>query len=466
MGNTAASYALTSCSQSAAQSTIALMIKNSGINLLGGILPGLVALGCTPLILLRHGTGFFAAYSIQTALLMTVGLMDFGISRGITLATYDHLLNPSGEPSLPFKAGLRFSLIVSVCVALLCLPCALIYFAFSAHDQDLVISTLLQIASGSLTMVTLPFRALLEIRDRFGRLNVIRSLLACTVPVAPLLPAVSNVPLSAAACYVLAGRVIGLIAYYRAGGISLGQLRRIRKPEPAWLRAFAKRCGWAGLANTGSLVLTYADRFLLGALAAPSQVAIYAVANEVATKIWMATGAVQSASTPRIAVELHASESSGSGQRLRSVSYAKAVLTFTVVLPSMLLVVFCDPIFKVWLRSAYLPETSQAAKILIAGMALNSMSQLNFSLLQLHRGEAFGARLQVANLFAAILLMLAFIPSLGAVGAAIAFSVRLAMDAVLTRYLTQRQSESAAGFTYPEIAMAAATFAAVFYFNG
>jgi hypothetical protein len=80
------------------------------------------------------------------------------------------------------------------------------------------------------------------------------------------------------------------------------------------------------------------------------------------------------------------------------------------------------------------------------------MSQLNFSLLQLHGGESAGAMLQIGNIVVSAILMLALIPPFGTVGAAGAFSIRLMIDAFVVRQLAWTRSRSKHGFTHPELA--------------
>ncbi len=429
------------------------MIRQSALNLAGGLLPAFVALACTPWILKSHGSVFFGIYSLQTALVVVVGLMDLGISRGITLATFDPRLNPDATPLRPFKAGLQLSLIAALAISLVTLVGAAIFFHVRSSSGDVMMSTTLHVVSGALTILTLPFRALFEIQGRFGRLNLIRSLLACSVPAAPLLPSMSaDLALTSVAMIVLLTRVLGLAAYALSSGIGRSRLRAIPSVDRAWRREFMRRCGWAGLTNLISLVLTYADRFLLGAIGAVTEVSHFVIAQEAATKIWMVTGAVQSATTPRVALELHATGHDAAPHPRPALRRTKLILLLTVVLPSLILVLYNDAIFRLWLRGGFSPAISQAAGVLFAGIAVNSMSQLNFTLLQLSKGEALGARLQIVNVGLAAVFMVALVPSFGALGAAMAFSLRLVVDAFLTRYLTTRHSRSKAGFSNGELA--------------
>jgi O-antigen/teichoic acid export membrane protein len=429
------------------------VIKQASLNLIGGVLPAATAIVCTPMILNSHGSTFFGEWALLTALLVIVGLMDLGISRGITLVTYDKEMNPSGDPIRPFKAGLSLSLMVAAIVLTLGAIAVAGYFIWRDGSADLFIATGVCLCSGAITILTLPFRSLMEIKSRFGWLNTIRSLMACSVYIAPLLvvPSESRV-LTISSLLILATRVTGLVAYSLTCGLSLTQLRAQPAPDRLWTARFMKRCGWVGLTNALSMVLMYADRFLLAAVSSATQVAHYAVASEAALKIWLVTGAVQSAVTPQVAAEVTQSKVEQLGGKVSAIRRAKWLLFLTVVVPSAALIVFCEPLLRLWLGQSFDLEIVPAARVLVAGVALNSMSQLNFSLLQLYGGESAGAMLQIGNIVVSVILMIALIPPFGTVGAASAFSIRLVIDAFVTRQLAWSRSRSKYGFTHPELA--------------
>lgn len=435
------------------------MIRQSTINIIGGLLPAAASLACIPLILQQHGAEFFGIYSLQTAFLMIVGLMDLGLSRGIMLVTYDRTLNPSGLPNVPFKAGMRLTYWVASTVLLIALILLLVIEYIRPASYDVKISTFLHALSGAITILTLPLRALLEIHGRFGVLNIIRSLLACSIPLAPLLPGLGeSIVLTVSAIYVLVVRIIGLWAYMHYGRLKSLNLDSLEKPDHKWHRAFIQRCGWIGLTNIGSLILTYSDRILLGSLASATALANFVIAHELATKIWMITGAVLSATMPRVAADLMKQQKDGIIEKPVALKQVRLLIILMIVFPAMILVAFLKYALTVWLGVGYSSDIEIAAKILIGGIALNSMSQLNFGLLQFYKGESQGAQLQLFNIALAAALMALLIPFYGAAGAATAFSLRLVIDSYATRALLEFQADSNAGFHYLEMTIVALIF--------
>lgn len=436
------------------------MIKQSAVNLIGGLLPAIASLACIPLILHQHGSEFFGIYSIQTTLLMVVGLMDLGLSRGIMLVTYDRDLNPSGTPNKPFKAGLYLTLWVALLMLIITFAALQVIQFLRPTTLDIQLSTFLSLLSGVLTILTLPLRALLEIQGKFGLLNIIRSTLACSIPVAPLLSGLdSDYPLTISALYVFIFRICGFFAYRSACCIPEMALNKEPKATREWQREFIKRCGWIGLTNVGSLILTYADRLILASIASAAALASFVIAHELATKIWMITGAVLSATMPRVASDLMKYDKKLSKNKLpASLSEVRLLILGVVVLPSIILAAFLKFTLIIWLGAEYSKDIEVTGKILIAGIALNSMSQLNFGLLQVNKGEAQGAQLQLFNIVLAATLMTVLIPTYGAIGAAAAFSTRLVVDAYVTRVLLQRKNDLRAGFLYLDMTIVISIF--------
>lgn len=386
--------------------------------------------------------------------------MDLGLSRGIMLVTYDANLNPTGTPNKPFKSGLKLTNWVALIVFSIAIMIILVMEYLKASTIDIKISAFLSCLSGALTILTLPLRTMLEIKGKFGVLNIIRSTLACSIPLAPLFPgAEGDYALSISALYVLIFRIGGLFAYRNTCRISDLALEKLPKATIEWQREFIRRCGWVGLTNLGSLILTYADRLLLAGFASATALASFVIAHELATKIWMVTGAVLSAIMPRVAAEFMIQNNKLSLEKSHSSLYkVRNLILGSVIFPSVLLAVFLKYVLNFWLGSVYLLEIEVAGKILIAGIALNSMSQLNFGLLQINKGEFQGAQLQLFNIVLAAILMSIFIPMYGAVGAAIAFSSRLVVDAYITRALLQNKINLKAGFSYIDITIVISIF--------
>jgi O-antigen/teichoic acid export membrane protein len=398
---------------------------------------------------------YFGAYALLTAFMTIVGMLDFGISRAVILTTYDRELNPDGDYWVSFQVGRRFSKYAALIVSSLGLLSGIVYIAMAHPSLDIAISIGVSALAGALTMLTLPHRAVLEIRNRFLSLNLIRSLMACAVPVAPLLPILSpGINLTSAMLFTLLTRLLGLIAY---SGVTR-EVRRVASPlinDREWSRIFLRRSGFVGLTNLISLAMTYSDRFFLAALASTHVLASYVVAYDTVTKIWLGTSALMSASMPRVAETIFQSSDRTSSHNPQILKLTKLLIVGCAVVPCIIAILLAEPLFRLWLGHSASSEIAILGSILMVGVGINTMTQLNLSLLQLAGGEKQGAYVQVMNLILSVALIFLLFPRWGAVGAAIAVTVRLCCDTVVVRILTSRKTSSRLGFSMVELMVTA-----------
>jgi O-antigen/teichoic acid export membrane protein len=151
---------------------------------------------------------------------------------------------------------------------------------------------------------------------------------------------------------------------------------------------------------------------------------------------------VISAGMPRLAAQRSQLDSDalrGTGQQLRAAMWALGVA------PAALLILFAEPLLRVWLRGSFDPASVLPLQILAIGIGVNNLSQINFALLQVHGGEQRGALLQVFHLVFLGLALAVLVPAFGISGAALAFSSRLLLDALLVRLLLRSTSREAEG---------------------
>ena len=95
--------------------------------------------------------------------------------------------------------------------------------------------------------------------------------------------------------------------------------------------------------------------------------------------------------------------------------------TLLFCFPSTLFILNSEFLVKFWLQDNLAQSVSDIGSILIIGISVNSLAQLNFSLLQLAGREKLGAYLQIYGLV--VLLVLASILGIayGVIGVACAF---------------------------------------------
>jgi O-antigen/teichoic acid export membrane protein len=415
------------------------VLRNIGSNLVGTILPAAAALVAVPLLVGQLGMSAFGIFSMQVAALFFFGLSDFGISRAIVLFTFDERFAGAAGSLRPYRIGLRYSAALAVLTVLLGAPVSgALYFW---HPQqvtgaDIALSTALVFVSAAAMLLSLAPRAVLEAQQRFLLVNLIRGPSAAAIFIAPLAAFMVSKTLVAAALGILLTRIISTACYFlacRAAAPSHVIAAKNTSLNEADLRAaFLRKAGWLGLTNMLSMLVAYIDRFILGAFGSAAMVGQYVIAQEVVTKMWIASGAVISAAMPRLASERDVSQGAPLRQTTRQLV---AIMWVVGVLPAAILILFGGPILKVWLRGSFDPATVLPLKVMAAGLGVNNLTQINFSLLQVHGGERGGAFLQVFHVLFLCAAVMVLVPPFGVNGVAVAFTARLMVDSFLVRRL-------------------------------
>jgi O-antigen/teichoic acid export membrane protein len=439
------------------------VLKNIASNIFGTILPSAAALIAVPFIIRDFGLEMFGIFSLQVSALFFFGLTDFGISRAIVLLTFDSRFAGDMGWVRPYKVGVRYTL--RLCIGL-CLLSPLVYVLryWPPHGvdiHDLTRSSVIILLSSALMLGSLPARAVLEAEQEFFLLNIIRGPTAASIFLAPLIAFEFDRSLTAAAVVIFVTRLMSIIAYYLASGAYKVHFQKVNvfADVPVSIlkemnQVFLKRASWLGMINVLSLGLSYIERVMLGFLQSALAVGQFVIAQEVATKLWIASGAVVSASTPRLA---NAKGAGDPDEMARTTRQLVIIMIAAGVLPAIILIMFGETLLKLWLRKEFTEAAVFPLKVMAAGVGLNNLTQVNFTLLQVFEGEFGGAMLQIFNLLFSAITLAVFIPFFGVIGAAYAFSLRLLVDAFIVRYLLDQQGERGKSLGVSYMALVAMT---------
>lgn len=433
------------------------LARNSIFNIIGVVVPALVALACTAPLLAILGAAKFGLVSIQLAVLILLSINDFGVSRAIVLVSIARGgFTDSSERAHTVRAGLELVLLLSASVLILTLL-GTVVFAIATHNKlgDTVLSWLLVGIAASIALPVLPLRAKLEVEERFGMLNLFRSASSSALFLAPLIAVWITPTLASAALGHLISRMIVFLAFAAFSSSALfrdlpARMGRLVAAIPnlsdfPMHSALLSRGSWLGIAGLVSTVIGYVDRFALGLLATATAVAHYAVAAELATKIWLVVGAFLAAATPKIA----------GGWQNKDDSWRAPFQFLAILVCSMAIGLsaffnfFGDLVLRRWLGAGFDAEMVPVLAILSIGITINCISQLNYLILLVAGGERAAAKLQLLVLPLAIVSSVLVAPRWGAVGVAWVFTGRLILDCFVIRYMTSaRPGARQSGISY------------------
>lgn len=412
-------------------------ICNSALNILGGVIPGLIALAALPRILAIHGDIFLGVYMLQIAFLYVISLTDLGVSRAMMLVTFDDHVNPGKMIGPPFAVARILIFKFSFWLCLVGVVVGTLFLIKSSH-YDIPISNLVLLLAGVISVNNLPFRSVLEIEGRFILLNLIRTSSAVLIYVAPLLFENNTTYLfSKIALILISSRIISYLIYYSLTSHQVNTLSRERILELR--RVVFKRAKWVGLTNLLSLGLTYIDRYVVAFVVSVGAVASYTLATELSTKVWLVCAAIMTAINPSISRNYFSRISDN-----RSIIQTGRYLVYiSILFPSTLFILNSQMLIEFWLKDESDLRINYLVSILLVGISVNSLAQLNFILLQLAGRERAGAYLQIYGIITLVVLALIFGWIYGVVGVAYAFTLRLILDALIGSYiLSQEKSVS------------------------
>jgi O-antigen/teichoic acid export membrane protein len=173
------------------------------------------------------------------------------------------------------------------------------------------------------------------------------------------------------------------------------------------------------------------DRFVIGSQLSMAAVAYYTAPYEVLTRLWVLPAALTSALFPALAV-------AGPAQLRRLYRKGVVALLASAVPLALLAGLLAPHWLALWLGPDYAARSSATALWLAAGVAINCVGQVPFTLLQARGRADLPGKLHLAELLPYLGALFALIAAYGIEGAAIAWCARCAVDAIILVMLADR----------------------------
>ncbi|MEW6406582.1 MAG: oligosaccharide flippase family protein, partial [Chloroflexota bacterium] len=191
---------------------------------------------------------------------------------------------------------------------------------------------------------------------------------------------------------------------------------------------------WMTVTNIVGPLMVYLDRFLIGAMISVTAVAYYATPYEVVTKLWLIPGALVGVLFPAFAASFVQDRNRTALIFGRGVKYV-----FLSLFPIILLIVtLAHEGLDLWLGAEFAQNSTRVLQWLAVGVFINSLAQIPFALIQGAGRPDLTAKLHLIELPFYLLAVWWLISAYGIEGAAIAWVVRVAVDAILLFALLKR----------------------------
>ncbi|HVB86981.1 MAG TPA: flippase, partial [Candidatus Dormibacteraeota bacterium] len=297
----------------------------------------------------------------------------------------------------------------------------------AALQRETLYSFYLLGASLPIVITTAGLRGFLEAHQRFDLVNALRIPLSVFVFAGPLLVLPFSHSLFPVVAVLVGGRVVGWAAHLLLCLRVMPALRHHivwHRPSVGPLLSFG---GWLTVTNIVSPLMVALDRFLISALLSVTAVAYYATPFEVVTRLLLIPGAVVGVMFPAFSASFVQDRNRTAFLYGRCVKYVLLAL-FPIIL---LIFVFAGDGLKLWLGADFAQHSTRVLQWLAVGVFINGLAQIPYSLLQGVGRPDLTAKLHLAELPAYLLVLWWLIHADGIEGAAMAWTARVFVDALV-----------------------------------
>lgn len=403
--------------------------RDTALNLFGALLPALITLVTVPPYLRVIGDARYGVLALVWLLIGYFGLFDLGLGRATT-NRLARMRNASPESRSPvfwtaFLANLGLGTVGGLLLWGLTRAWGTELFGIPPELRpELIAATPFIAVAVPLVTVSSVLIGSLDALQDFARANAVGVLGASLTAVLPLAGALVIAPtLSVVVASAVVGRltagIAALWACWRANlfkGFRLGTLQE--------LTSLLGYGSWVSVSSIISPVLVSLDRFVISSRLGAHFVPYYAVPSSLLSRVQVVAGSLQRALFPRLSAD---PEYPAKRAAMRSMLVLCAVMTPILVIMAPLL----RPFIGMWIGPAFAQHAGPVGEVLVAGIWVNSLAFIPYGLLQAQGRPDLTAKFHGLELAPYLLVLWLGLKYYGLPGAAVAWSLRVAADAVL-----------------------------------
>jgi O-antigen/teichoic acid export membrane protein len=402
---------------------------NFGLNVAGMLAPIIIALVTVPIYIFYIGAARYGTLSIIWILLGYFGFLDFGLSRASANALARISQSSSGVWASVFITSLYLNFLLGVVGAIA------VYFVGSSLlprflPLTLAMGSEVQAAFGwiaclfPVALLASVTRGAIEARERFFVVNVLDIIGFSLGQILPILFAIFIGPslvviIPAALLARVLSFVLNLVCVAH-----LENLRTLRVFDRSHLRQLLSYGMWVSLTSVISPLLTSADQLLVGSTLGAVSVAHYAVPMNLVSRSQIISTALARTLFPRFSRLAHEEAMLLAKKAMVSLGYSFGAICG----PGIIL---ARPFMSLWLGADFASQASPVLELLLVGAWFNGIAYLPYAFLQGQGRPDLIAKLHAIEFLPYILLLWLLVHQYGLVGAALAWNVRVAVDAAL-----------------------------------
>lgn len=433
--------------------------RNATYNLIGAVLPVLLALVTVPIYLKLVGVDRYGVLAIAWLLLGYFGLFDLGLGRA---TTYSIAALKDGDPQE--RADVFWTAIATNIFMGLIGGGVLWAAGHFFFDQIFKVEAALRpeiLASVPLLALAVPIATLTGVlsgaltgRERFVETNIVSVLSTSLFQIFPILVALVWGPnLSLLLAAAVAARAVAIaVLWWRCHVlITRGQKHRFVKAQAKELLGYGS---WVTLTGLFGPILVILDRFAIGAVLGAKAVTIYTVPFQLAQRITMFPNALVSAVFPKL-------PTASPQDRIDLSEKAIRVLLAVISLPILGAIYILHPFLDLWVGKELGGQAAGVGTLIILGYWVNAFAIVPYSWLQGTGRPDLVTKVLLLQIPPYLLLLYMGMKWFGLIGCAAVFVIRNCADFLLMWGAARRK-------LYPAplvAAMAAPLLAGVFLSN-
>jgi O-antigen/teichoic acid export membrane protein len=412
-----------------------LLARNTLLNFICQGLPILVGLVTIPLIVRGLGPERFGLLSLTWVVLGYFTVFDLGLGRAVAKYVVDALARGDKDqvPRLVWTAmtaqgifgGIGVLTLVGTAPLLvehvLNIPPSLVSEA-KATFYLLALSIPAVLVSSSLTGILGAIQRFDLVNAVGASFSVVNSLLTLAAVL------LWNWHLPQLVAMLVVSRIIASGVYYWLCLQVCPSLKGLPRCYRCELQVLMRFGGWVTVSSIVGPILVYLDRFMIGALLTMAALAYYSAPYEIVTRLWIIPTSLVATLFPVFSVL------TGQGHQVRLASFlSRSIRGVLLTLGSVVVVltVFARDILLMWLGPAFAEESTRVLQILSIGVLVNSLAQVPYCLLQAQGRPDVTAKFHLGQLPLQCLLVWWLISLWGTTGAALAWTIRVSVDALL-----------------------------------
>ena len=410
-----------------------LLARNTLLNFMGQIVPLLIGVATIPFVIRGIGTDRFGILSLAWVVLGYFAVFDLGLGRATTKFVSEILGKGDQEqvPHVVWTAVTAEALLgIAGAVVLAVITPLLIERVLNVPRELIAESkTTFYILALSIPVVltSSSFRGVLAAAQRFDLVNAVKIPTSCATYLLPLVGIALGFNLPGIVVLILLARAGGLVAYVTLNLLTIPRLKSY-SGSLALLPQLFTFGGWVMVTSVISPILVYFERFLIGSLLSMAALAFYSAPNEMVRRLTI----IPTSLTMTLFPAFSALDSVQNRHRLSTVFFRSVKYVLLTLGPIVLVIsLFAEDILRLWLGADFARESTIVLQLLAVGMLINSLAHTPFSLLQGVGRPDLPAKFHLLELPVYIAVAWILVSKLGITGAALAWTIRVTLDALL-----------------------------------